>query len=206
MGGFNTTLFTGTTDPIAGVRAWSGFSAGWTQVQLDLSSWAGSELQVRWHAGEDEIIGHVGWFVDSVTFGNAGLGGSCQSTPPAPLSFYTVTPCRLADTRNANGPLGGPALQPGATRLFTLTGICGVPATAKALSVNVTITQPQAAGFLTLYQGGQFRPLTSSVNYSMGQTRANNAVLSLEDVTGILQVFAAGGPVHFILDVNGYFQ
>ncbi len=206
MGGFNTTLFTNTTDPIAGLRAWSGLSTAWTQVQVDLSSWAGSELQVRWHAGEDEIIGHVGWYVDSVTLSNAGLGGACLSVPPPPLSFYTVTPCRLADTRNANGPLGGPALQAGAVRPFTLTGVCGVPLTAKALSVNVTVTQPGAAGFLTLYQGGQFKPQTSSVNYSMGQTRANNAVLSLEDVTGILQVYSAGGPVHFILDVNGYFQ
>ena len=93
------------------------------EVQVDLSSWAGSELQVRWHAGEDEIIGHVGWYVDSVTLSNAGLGGACLSTPPPPLSFYTVTPCRLADTRNANGPLGGPALQAGAVRPFTLTGV-----------------------------------------------------------------------------------
>jgi len=42
--------------------------------------------------------------------------------------------------------------------------------------------------------------------FSMGQTRANNAVLSLEDGTGILQIYSAGGSVHLILDVNGYFQ
>ena len=204
-GFFNTTLFNGTTDPIAGLRAWSGLSSSWTQVQVDLSSWAGSEIQLRWHSGEDDITGHTGWFVDSVTISNAELRNACLSTPPA-LSFYTLTPCRLADTRNASGPLGGPALQPGAIRPFTLTGICGVPATAKALSLNVTVTQPSAAGFLTLYPGGQPTPPTSSINFSQGQTRANNAVLPLGDGTGILQIYSAGGSVHVILDVNGYFQ
>jgi hypothetical protein len=207
LNGFNFTLDSGTTNPIAGLRAWTGEALGWTPVQVDLSSWAGSEIQVRWHAGEDnDGIGFAGWNVDSVTFSNAGFGGFCQSVPPAPLRFYTVTPCRLADTRNANGPLGGPALQPGTVRPFTLTGVCGVPVTAKALSLNVTVTQPSAPGFLVLYPGGQLKPQTSSLNFSMGQTRANNAVLPLEDGTGVLQVLAADGPVHLILDVNGYFQ
>jgi|GEM_PF-2538958 len=141
----------------------------------------------------------VEWALDDVTV-------TACATTSLPLSFYTVTPCRLVDTRNANGPLGGPALQPGAIRPFTLTGICGVPATAKALSLNVTVTQPSAAGFLTLYPGGQPTPPTSSINYSLGQTRANNAVLPLEDGTGILQIYSAGGSAHVILDVNGYFQ
>jgi hypothetical protein len=206
LNGFNTTLDSGTTNPIAGLRGWTGEALAWTPVQVDLSSWAGSEIQVRWHAGEDnDGIGFTGWNVDSVTLSNAGFGGFCQSVPPTPLSFYTVTPCRLADTRNANGPLGGPALQPGAVRPFTLTGVCGIPVTAKALSLNVTITQPSAPGFLVLYPGGQLKPQTSAINFAMGQTRANNAVLPL-DGTGVLQVFAANGPVHLILDVNGYFQ
>lgn len=137
------------------------------------------------------------WSLDDVTV------TACAATA---LSFYTLTPCRLADTRGANGPLGGPALQPGAVRPFTLTGICGVPVTAKALSLNVTVTQPNAPGFLTLYPGGQLTPPTSAINFSGGQTRANNAVLPLEDGTGILQIYSAGGSAHVILDVNGYFQ
>jgi hypothetical protein len=48
-----------------------------------------------------------------------------------------MTPCRLVDTRAASGPLGGPGLKAGKTRTFVLTGVCGVPASAKALSVNL---------------------------------------------------------------------
>jgi hypothetical protein len=123
------------------------------------------------------------------------------------LDFYTLTPCRLVDTRTAAGPLGGPALQPGATRTFVVTGVCGVPASAKALSVSMTITQPAAPGYLRLLPGDQaILPAVSSVNYDLGQTRANNAILRLAfDGSGRLQVFSASG-THFILDVNGYFQ
>jgi hypothetical protein len=204
--GFSGTLYSNTGNPIAGRRAWTGGSLSWSQVKLNLSPWAGSEVQVRWHSGEDTVIGYTGWFVDSVNLNSAGLAGSCLPAPPPPLSFYTVTPCRLADTRNPNGPLGGPALQPGTVRSFTLTGVCGVPVTAKALSLNVTVTGPVAPGYLTLYPGSQIRPQTSTINFAMGQTRANNAVLPLGEGTGILQVFTADGPVQLILDVNGYFQ
>jgi hypothetical protein len=123
------------------------------------------------------------------------------------IEFYTLTPCRLVDTRGPAGPLGGPVLQPGATRTFVITNVCGVPPSAKALSVNLTVTQPSAPGYLRLLPGDQaILPAVSSVNYDLGQTRANNAILRLAfDGGGGLQVFSLNS-VHFILDVNGYFQ
>ena len=58
-----------------------------------------------------------------------------------------MTPCRVLDTRNANGPLGGPALNgSGAQRLFTIAGTCGIPASARSVSANLTVTQQAAAG------------------------------------------------------------
>jgi outer membrane protein assembly factor BamB len=127
---------------------------------------------------------------------------SAFATPPA-LSFYTLSPCRLVDTRVA-----GPALQPGSPRTFVATGACGVPDTAAALSVNVTVTGPTAAGHLVLAPGGQTLPLASNVNFGAGQTRANNAILGLAiDGSGAFVVTSGGtGTVDFILDVNGYFQ
>jgi trimeric autotransporter adhesin len=202
-GGFTYTLSTGSTNPIAGKRGWSGFH-DWTQVQVDLSAWAGSTARVRWHAGEDRVYGYSGWWIDSVTIANASVGGQCDTAAPA-LSFYTLTPCRLLDTRNPAGPLGGPALQPGGQRTFVLTGICNVPLGAKALSVNMTVTQPAATGYLILFPEGEPVPTASSISFSAGQTRANNGVLKLND--GATRVLcSSSGPVHFILDVNGYFE
>jgi hypothetical protein len=123
------------------------------------------------------------------------------------LDFYTLTPCRLVDTRLTNGGLGGPALVAGHDRSFTLVGPCGVPPGAKALSVNVTVTAPTAGGHLRLYPAGSPLPTVSSLNYAAGLTRANNAIATL-DAAGRLTVYCSqpDGTVHFILDVNGYFR
>jgi uncharacterized repeat protein (TIGR01451 family) len=123
------------------------------------------------------------------------------------LSFFTVTPCRLVDTRNAAGPLGGPALTAGGERTFVLAGTCGIPATAWAVSVNLTVTGPGAGGNLRLFPADTPFPLVSSLNYSAAQTRGNNAIVSLGpngDMT--VRCTQSGGTAHFILDVNGYFE
>jgi hypothetical protein len=123
------------------------------------------------------------------------------------LGFYTVAPCRLVDTRNAAGPLGGPALQAGAVRTFVVSGVCGIPSSARALSVNVTVTQSTAGAYLSLLPGDQtILPVASTINFAAGQTRSNNAIVQLAfDGSGGLNVYSLVG-AHFILDVNGYFE
>jgi hypothetical protein len=129
-------------------------------------------------------------------------------TPGPPARFFSLAPCRLVDTRNPTGLLGGPALPASSRRNFTLTDVCGVPTTAKAISINVTVTGATAPGFVSLFPGNGIPPTTSNINFAAGQTRANNAVVLLAtDATGSLAVLnGAAGTVHFILDVNGYFQ
>jgi uncharacterized repeat protein (TIGR01451 family) len=123
------------------------------------------------------------------------------------LNFYTVAPCRLVDTRNPAGPLGGPALAAGLDRTFVFAGTCGIPATAWALSVNATVTAATAVGNLRMFPGGTPLPTVSALNYAAGQTRGNNSIVSLGaggDVTA--RANQASGTSHFILDVNGYFE
>jgi hypothetical protein len=92
-------------------------------------------------------------------------------------------------------------------RIFTIAGQCGIPTSAKTVSFNITVTGPTAQGHLTLYPGGEAVPLFSSINYRSGQTRANNAIVRLGN-GGTLAVFSgqATGTVHFIADVNGWFE
>lgn len=68
-------------------------------------------------------------------------------------ALVTMIPCRAVDTRSPAGPLGGPALTANQTRIFTLTGICGVPPNALGLAVNLTVVAPAAAGYAQLYAG-----------------------------------------------------
>ena len=129
-------------------------------------------------------------------------------SPPAGTAFHTISPCRIVDTRGSSGPYGGPALAGSSVRSFVLAGPCGVPATAKSVAVNLTVTQPSSAGHITAFPAGGTIPPTSALNFSAGQTRANNAVLGLSPAGGVSFATALppGGTVHLIVDVNGYFE
>ena len=113
----------------------------------------------------------------------------------------------MADTRNATGAYGGPALVAGAVRTFAMFGPCGIPASATSVALNVAVTGPTTAGNLALYPGGGSVPVTSALNYRAGQTRANNAIVRLGP-GGALAVFCnqTTGSTHVILDVTGYFE
>ena len=121
----------------------------------------------------------------------------------APLRLHTVAPCRIVDTRGAEGP----ALSAGPDRTFEVAGRCGVPVSAGSAAVNVTAVQSGAAGDLRLYPAGMTVPLTSTINFRAGQTRANNAILAL----GSLGRFAVKtdlppGSVHLVVDVVGWLE
>jgi hypothetical protein len=132
-------------------------------------------------------------------------GGFTYSTGAA---FSTLTPCRVVDTRHAIGPYGGPALVAGADRAFVFAGQCEIPVEAKAVSLNVAVVTPtNGPGFLTLYPGGGPLPLAATINYSAGQIRANNAIVSLGGAGDLLvRCGQGGGTADVVIDVNGYFQ
>jgi plastocyanin len=124
-----------------------------------------------------------------------------------PEAFHSVAPCRVVDTRDPPGTHGGPALAAGAARNFAITGRCAIPATARSVSFNITITQPTSLGHITLFPAGQPVPLVSNINFQAGQTRANNAIVKLGTGGAIGVSNGQGsGIVHFIADVNGYFE
>lgn len=125
---------------------------------------------------------------------------------PQASSFYTVTPCRVVDTRGPVGEVGGPALSAGAERTFPIAGRCGVPQGAQAVSLNVTVTQPTASGDFRLFPLGSVRPLASILNYRAGQTRANNVIGSLGNGGVVIRCDQFEGSAHVVIDVNGFFQ
>jgi hypothetical protein len=73
--------------------------------------------------------------------------------------------------------------------------------------LNVTVTEATARGNLRLYPAGTQVPLASTINYGPGQTRANNAVATLNDLGELaVRCTQASGTAHVILDVTGYFE
>ncbi len=121
--------------------------------------------------------------------------------------YYTVTPCRVIDTRGAAGAYGGPALSAGIDRSFDIdAAACNVPAAATAVFLSLTVVNPSATGNVRLWPTGAASPTVSALNYSAGQTRGNNGIFKLS-ATGSLDVRAtqASGTVDLIVDVAGYF-
>lgn len=128
---------------------------------------------------------------------------------PGHLGFYTLLPCRLVDTRGPAGARGAPALEAGAVRVFEVGGACGVPPEATAVAVTVTVVGATAVGHLSLFETGGPLPSTSTVNFTAGQARANNAVvrlLGMPPSLAVHAVLATPGTVDVIIDVTGYFR
>jgi len=149
----------------------------------------------------------------------ASLAGASALHAAGPFQFYSITPCRLIDTRDTSGsyPLTiGPALQHGEVRNLPVWGAsarpCGIPAHALGVAVNVVVMSPTSQGHLTVFPSGVSLPLASTINYNPGEPAlANGASIPVTDSpTTQLSVFAAlagsGNTVHLILDVTGYFK
>jgi hypothetical protein len=126
--------------------------------------------------------------------------------PPPATRFHTLAPCRVFDTRNANGTYGGPALFAGQTRSWVVRGRCGIPATAKSIAGNLTVTGPTAAGSVRLAPGGAPSTGTTSVNFHAGQTRANNVAVGLGTNGDVIVDGLPSGTANVILDVVGWFE
>ncbi len=156
---------------------------------------------------------HVTGLGDVVVTNPGPVSGTLQNAffftpPPVPTAFRTLAPCRVVDTREVSGPTAGAPLTASSARVFTIAGSCGVPLSARAVSLNLTVVIPTAPGFVTIYPGNGLAGTTSAINFVAGKTVANNAVGPLAtDATGTIGVVnGAAGTLHLILDVNGYFE
>ena len=119
-------------------------------------------------------------------------------------SFVAVTPCRVVDTRNPTGALGGPILATATSRSFPIpSSSCGIPTNATAYSLNVTVVPPSGLGFLTIWPTGVAQPLVSTLNDFQGDIVANAAIVPA-GTGGAISVYATNA-THVILDINGYF-
>ena len=123
---------------------------------------------------------------------------------PNGLSFYPLPPCRVADTRNPNGLLGGPEMNGPAARTFVIAvSACNVPDLGvAAYSLNVTVVPDGPLSYLTIWPAGSEQPFVSTLNSWDGSVAANAAIVPAG--TGAISVYVTQ-PTHVILDINGYF-
>ncbi len=129
------------------------------------------------------------------------LGG-----PPAVAgAFGSVAPVRVLDTRIG---VGAPRVAVRARGVVSVkvSGVGGVPASGvSAVALNVTVTQPGTAGYITAFADGVARPGTSNVNFVRGQTLANMVIAPVGADGKVALYNGSGGTVQLVADVTGYF-
>jgi hypothetical protein len=92
---------------------------------------------------------------------------------PQALQFVTLPPCRIVDTRNANGTFGGPAIPANTARAFLLGqsgNPCNIPSDAVAYSLNVTVVPITTLSYLTIWPTGEGQPSVSTLNSPVAHT------------------------------------
>jgi hypothetical protein len=127
---------------------------------------------------------------------------------PAGSDYRPLTPARLLDTRAGQPTVdgrysGGGAPRSGTVLELDVAGRGGTASDASAVSVNLTTTQPTAAGFATIYPCGAARPEASTVNFGPGTTVANSVITKI-GTNGRVCVYTRS-QAHLIADVTGYF-
>ena len=142
-------------------------------------------------AGTVDVVADVsGWFTDSTNPLATGAG------------FVGVTPTRILDTRNGAGPL-----HPGETRSLTVTRgpvpAMGSPTPPRAVVLNVTVTNPSSASYLTVFPDGSL-PLASDLNFVPGQTVPNLVVVKVAP-DGTIKLFNPFGSVDVVVDLVGWY-
>jgi hypothetical protein len=123
-------------------------------------------------------------------------------------TYVPIAPVRVLDTRPASqvGPFNTP-FSSDVARTFQIAGVAGIPAGAVAVTGNLTVTQQTALGYVALTVAPTATPPSSTLNFPVGDNRANNVTISLSGSGTLSAVYkaAAGKTVHLILDVTGYF-
>jgi len=152
---------------------------------------AGNDTGVSVYASDttDVVLDINGYFISSDSDG---------------LAFYALPPCRVLDTRNPDGQLGGPYLKGNSARTFPLLiSSCNIPSTAQAYSLNVTAVPRGPLYFLSVWPAGQPWPGVSTLNAPTGTAVANGAIVPAGP-GGQIQALASND-TDMLADINGYF-
>ncbi len=182
-----TSVIAGTGSQATGLSRWGDYSAMQLDPSDDCTFWFTTEYM--------KTTGTFNWNtrIASFRFPNCGL------------RFVPVTPCRVADTRNPNGPFGGPFIGGGTSRAFAVpSSSCSIPANAQAYSINTTVVpRAGALGFLTMFPCAQSQPLVSTLNAIDGRVKAGAAIVPA-GANGAVCAFATND-TDLVIDINGYF-
>lgn len=171
-------------------------------------------------AGCDQFLVFGGENVyDTTTFGSSSLvdaQGIATDWAAAVMegsgrsSYTPVGPARLLETRVGEGLStvdgqfnGGGARGELSVTELQVTGRAGIPTRSGSVALNITVTNPLKAGFVTVYPCGPERPNAAQLNHAAAATVSTAVVAKLTD-RGTVCIFTLSA-TDLIVDVNGFF-
>jgi hypothetical protein len=146
---------------------------------------------------------YVGPYGDSTTDLIVDVTG--YFVPSGGARYRPIAPARILDTRSNRGLTG--SFEAGTARTLKIAGVGGVPANAVAVTVNLTVVDQTASGYVALTKLPSDGPSTSTLNVPIGDVRANGATVALNTDGTLSATFVAraGATADLILDLTGYF-
>ncbi len=202
-GGYNSTLSNSgkpsDRNPLAGRRAWSGKSNGFTQVAVDLTDaakYSGKSLRIRWRLATDNGTGSTGWYVDSFTLAGAVPG----NLPPSILSEPALMPLSVTGTETTlSVQAEDDAGENNLTYTWTAIGDFTAPVTFSdngTHSASATTASFSKAGpytFTVVVRDGEGLTATTSVEVLVEQTLSAMSInpKSITVGAGSIQQFTA---------------
>jgi PKD repeat protein len=120
-------------------------------------------------------------------------------------TYHPMTPARVLDTRNATGGLTRLTANTPAT--FTVAGTHGIPASAKAVTGNITVVNPSNSWAVYLGPLATATPGTSTINFNAGQVKGNSLTVTLGDLGTLSATYmsSSGATIDLVFDVTGYY-
>jgi len=151
-------------------------------------------------------LGQVSVYVSDTTNVILDTDGYFPPAAQGTYQFYPLTPCRVIDTRGANGDLGGPYLRTQVERDFPVLESSCIPSgvSIAAYSMNFTVVPHSGPlGYLTVWPQGESQPIVSTLNNPTATVVANAAIVPAGTGGGIATY--ASNNTDLVVDINGYF-
>ncbi|GIF74286.1 hypothetical protein [Asanoa siamensis] len=163
------------------------FVAGQTVNNMVLAPVVGGKVAFA-HTGSGTahlLVDLAGWFA-----------------PGAHDTYLPTAPTRVVDTRTTGTPVG-----PGQTvRVFVNTTECGTACPPRsAVVANLTATDADRSGYLSVYPFGEPRPTQSVLNFAAGRTGASLVTVGLGAEDSFLVYNGGKGTVHVLVDQAGFY-
>ena len=181
-------------------------------VRSTIAAGTGTYPGTRWGdyigVAQDPQVPNAVWQANQHSVGASYWATRVSQLQTEGSSYTPITPIRVLDSRAAYGTGLTGRFEANLPRSWQVAGVGAIPDDAIAVTGNVTITTQTAGGYLAVTPDPNANPPSSTINFPLGDTRANNVTVPLSTTGMLSATFKAPGgkTTDVIFDVTGYFK